>query len=87
MSTWGERLENSPLGNLLIGFALILMAPVVYGMLAAIDAAIFDTTINATVNGQQQQVTLQFSFFFQLLKAFAPLLMIYAGLRKLGVGL
>ena len=82
----GERLERSPLGNIVIAIALIALAPVVYTLLNAIDPSIFTITITTTDSaGNQIQQTVDFSLIFSLVKGFTPLLMVLAGLWKLGV--
>ena len=82
----GERLERSPLGGIVIGIALIALAPIVYTLLGAIDPSIFQISITTTDQaGNQVTQTVDFSLIFSLVKGFTPLLMVLAGLYKLGV--
>ena len=80
----GDRLERSPLGGLLIGIALIVLAPVVATILGTIDPNLFVITIQTQdAAGNTVTQTIDFTILFTLIKAFVPLLMIIAGIYKL----
>lgn len=77
--SWREGLSNSWLGGILRGIIKIGIAGVVAIMLNGINMDLSNVTLGGT--------TIDLSIIWDVIRIFAPLLLIVSGLRDMGVRL
>lgn len=77
--SWREGLASSWLGNIIRGIVKIALATVLLTLLSNINIDLSSVTLGGT--------TIDLSIIWDVTKVFAPILLIFSGLRDMGVRL
>ena len=77
--SWRDALSESWLGRFIRGFVKIGSAAALAALLSSINMDLSSVDIGG--------VTVNLSFVWDLIRVFAPLLLIISGLRDMGVGI